>query len=339
MLPCDDTSRHTPAGGCLAQCVNRGAAVWLPPFPAPELVLSLPVTLPFATMPPCCASCGVCKVVSRSLLLLKNALGRGAGSTPIGTSIERFLAAAAGQRGKTAAPPANARSSPRVAGRTQPSIHAGGEKSPPAHGRTRCTLCTPAPSTPPASMRACRLDDGRSPPLRRAQRLRLTRIPPAQQQRAPRCPPAETLPRRGRALTPPAQTLRTPQCTPPVTARPGPAHAARPAPHSRAQAWCAMLFCQKTDSSKIDFSQEGQVKNHARLLTRTSPKSRLLTRTAQKSRLLTRTSPKFFTRTAQKSRLFFAKNPLGPPRYRTRLGDLKNKQSTERTRGLIEPVP
>ena len=68
----------------------------------------------------------------------------------------------------------------------------------------------------------------RSPPLRRAQRLRLTRIPPAQQQRAPRCPPAETLqcrPRRGRALTPPAQTLRTPQCTPPVTARPGPAHA------------------------------------------------------------------------------------------------------------------
>jgi hypothetical protein len=43
-------------------------------------------------------------------------------STPIGTSIERFLAAAAGQHGKTAAPPANARSSPRVAGRTQPSI-------------------------------------------------------------------------------------------------------------------------------------------------------------------------------------------------------------------------
>ena len=57
-------------------------------------------------------------------------------STPIGTSNERFLAAAAGQHGKTAAPPANARSSPRVAGRTQPSIHAGGEKSPPAHGRT-----------------------------------------------------------------------------------------------------------------------------------------------------------------------------------------------------------
>jgi hypothetical protein len=39
------------------------------------------------------------------------------------------------QHGKTAAPPANARSSPRVAGRPQPSIHAGGEKSPPAHGR------------------------------------------------------------------------------------------------------------------------------------------------------------------------------------------------------------
>ena len=58
----------------------------------------------------------------------------------------------------------------------------------------------------------------------------------------PRPPrPAETLqcrPRRGRALTPPAQTLRTPQCTPPVTARPGPAHAAapcaRPAPNSPA---------------------------------------------------------------------------------------------------------
>ena len=33
----------------------------------------------------------------------------------------------------------------------------------------RCTLCTPAPSTPPSSMRACRLDDDRSP-LRRAQR-------------------------------------------------------------------------------------------------------------------------------------------------------------------------
>jgi len=39
----------------------------------------------------------------------------------------------------------------------------------------------------------------------------------------------------------PAQTLRTPQCTPPVTARPGPAHAAAPAtacarltPHSPA---------------------------------------------------------------------------------------------------------
>jgi hypothetical protein len=36
----------------------------------------------------------------------------------------------------------------------------------------RCKLCTPAPSTPPASMRACRLEDDRSPPLRRAQRRR-----------------------------------------------------------------------------------------------------------------------------------------------------------------------
>ena len=50
-------------------------------------------------------------------------------STPLGT-IERFFAGAAEQHGKTAAPPANARPSPRVAGRTQPSIHAaGGEKS------------------------------------------------------------------------------------------------------------------------------------------------------------------------------------------------------------------
>ena len=57
-------------------------------------------------------------------------------STPLGT-IEKFFAGAAEQHGKTAAPPANARPSPRVAGRTQPSIHAaGGEKSPPAHGRT-----------------------------------------------------------------------------------------------------------------------------------------------------------------------------------------------------------
>ena len=57
-------------------------------------------------------------------------------STPLST-IERFFAGAAERHGKTAAPPANARPSPRVAGRTQPPIHAaGGEKSPPAHGRT-----------------------------------------------------------------------------------------------------------------------------------------------------------------------------------------------------------
>ena len=56
-------------------------------------------------------------------------------NTHIVTTIERFFAAATGQHGKTTAPPANALSSPRVAGRTQPSIHAaGGEKSPPAHG-------------------------------------------------------------------------------------------------------------------------------------------------------------------------------------------------------------
>ena len=42
------------------------------------------------------------------------------------------------QRGSTERQlhPVNARPSPRVAGRTQQSIHAGGEKSPPAHGRT-----------------------------------------------------------------------------------------------------------------------------------------------------------------------------------------------------------
>ena len=57
-------------------------------------------------------------------------------STPLST-IERFFAGAAEQHGKTAAPPSNARPSPRVAGRTQPPIHAAsGEESPPAHGRT-----------------------------------------------------------------------------------------------------------------------------------------------------------------------------------------------------------
>jgi len=108
-------------------------------------------------------------------------------------------------------------------------------------------------------MRACRLDDDRSPPIRRAQRRRLTRIPPAQQQRAPRCPPPapgksapthtsasapDAHPPRGRrarrnpcnagldaaGLTPRADTAHTPMhVSPPVTARPGPAHAAAPA--------------------------------------------------------------------------------------------------------------
>jgi len=61
---------------------------------------------------------------------------------------------------------------------------------------------------------------------------------PAENQAEPCTMAVDCRPRRGRALTPPAQTLRTPQCTPPVTARPGPAHAAapgaRPAPHSPA---------------------------------------------------------------------------------------------------------
>ena len=109
----------------------------------------------------------------------------------------RCSAGAAGQHGKTAAPPANAQPSPRVAGRTQPSIHAaGGEESPPAHGRTDVRPLHALHSSPldtPACTRARRLDDGRSPPPRRAQRLRPTRTPPAQQQRAPRRPPTETL--------------------------------------------------------------------------------------------------------------------------------------------------
>ena len=67
-------------------------------------------------------------------------------STPLGT-IERFFAGAAEQHGKTAAPPANARPSPRVAGRTQPSIHAaGGEKGRP-DGSPACTGTCLATST------------------------------------------------------------------------------------------------------------------------------------------------------------------------------------------------
>ena len=117
-------------------------------------------------------------------------------STPL-SAIERFFAGAAEQHGKTAAPPANARPSPRVAGRTQPSIHAaGGEKSPPAHGRTDVSPSHVMHSSPldtPASTRARRLDDGQRPPPHHAQRLRPTRTPHAQQQRAPRHPPTETL--------------------------------------------------------------------------------------------------------------------------------------------------
>ncbi len=117
-------------------------------------------------------------------------------STPPGT-IERFFAGAAEQHGKTAAPPANARPSPRVAGRTQPSIHAnGGERSPPTHGRTDVSPSHALHSSPldtPASTRARRLDDGRRPPPHHAQRLRPTRTPHVQQQRAPRRPPTETL--------------------------------------------------------------------------------------------------------------------------------------------------
>jgi len=110
------------------------------------------------------------------------------------STVVRCFAGAAGQHGKTAAPPANARPSPRVAGRTQPSIHAaGGEKSPPAHGRTDASPSHALHSSSldtPASTRARRLDDGQRPPPRHAQRLRPTRTPHAQQQRAPRRPRA-----------------------------------------------------------------------------------------------------------------------------------------------------
>ena len=96
------------------------------------------------------------------------------------STVERVFAGAAGQNGKTAAPPANARPSPRVAGRTQPSIHAAsGEKSPPAHGptgaRTDVSLLHALHSSPldtPASTSVRRLDDGRSDPPLRVQRLR-----------------------------------------------------------------------------------------------------------------------------------------------------------------------
>jgi len=194
-------------------------------------------------------------------------------STPIGTTIERFFAASSGQHGKTDAPPVNARSSPRVAGRTQPSIHASGEKRPPAHGRTGVSPLHNLHSSPldtPRQHEHGRLDDDRSPPLRHAQRRSLTRIPPSHQQSAPQCPPpspgkpapthivasaldvhprspcpAESLqcrPRRCLALRRPHPTCAdtcAPQCTPPATARPGPAAApaaacARPAPHSPA---------------------------------------------------------------------------------------------------------
>jgi hypothetical protein len=93
-------------------------------------------------------------------------------STPIGTSNERFLAAAAGQHGKTAAPPANARSSHRVAGRTQPSIHAARSDSVPPAFRPRSSSAHP--------------DSHRRKPCNAG-------------------------PRRGRTLTPSAQTPRTPQ--------------------------------------------------------------------------------------------------------------------------------
>ena len=168
-------------------------------------------------------------------------------STPLST-IERFFAGAAEQHGKTAAPPANARPSPRVAGRTQPSIHAaGGEKSPPAHGRTDVSPLHSLHSSPldtPASTRARRLDDGRSPPPRHAQRLRPNRTPPAQQQRAPRRPPTETLQCRAstRPRPHPARADTAPTPTHATRDRPTRARArrrssgvcARPAPHSPA---------------------------------------------------------------------------------------------------------
>jgi len=88
----------------------------------------------------------------------------------------------------------------------------------------------PPPHPHPASAAAARTP---TPTTRTRQaHAHSHRFAPDTHPRPPR--PAETLqcrPRRGRALTPPAQTLHTPQCTPPVTARPGPAHAAAPEQH------------------------------------------------------------------------------------------------------------
>ena len=70
-------------------------------------------------------------------------------NSPRRVSSIMFFAASAGEHGKTAAPPANARLSSRVTGRTQPSIHAGGKKNPPAHGRTGVSPLHTLHSSPP----------------------------------------------------------------------------------------------------------------------------------------------------------------------------------------------
>ena len=166
------------------------------------------------------------------------------------TCIERFLAAAAGQHGKTAAPPANARSSPRVAGRTQPSTHDSGEKSPPAHGRKGVSPLHALHSSP--RQHAGAPSDGRSPPLRSAQRLRLTRIPSEQQQRAPRCPPAETL-----------------QCRASTRPRPHPAHADTadtPMHATRDRPTRARAHCLSSGGVRPPGTAQPSAQDHAMLL-------------------------------------------------------------------------
>ena len=198
-------------------------------------------------------------------------------STPICTTVERSLAASAGQHGKTAAPPANALPSPRVAGRTQPSIRACGEKRPPVHDRTGVIPLHALNSSPLDTPR----QHARVSPRRRSKphhyaahidavslafRPRSNNAHPDAHHPRQACPlpltpppPPRTPTRRRRArrnpwnagldvaAPSPHQRLHSAHPNaPPVTARPGPAHAAlhrrAPAGHStapRPRAWHA----------------------------------------------------------------------------------------------------
>ena len=132
-------------------------------------------------------------------------------------TIERFFAGAAEQHRKTAAPPANARPSPRVAGRTQPSIHAaGGEKSPPARGRIDVSpphALHTSPLDTPASTRGApprRWSKAPTSPHAAGPRPTRTTRSSSAQPDAHRPKPCNAGPRHGRAPTPLAQTPRPP---------------------------------------------------------------------------------------------------------------------------------